>query len=455
MIVRPLPYYNDSSIYFEVIKDKPYAVYLDSCADSIESGRYDIISASPIKKIHSKNGVTNVTSAGKVTSYTTNPFEVLEEHINKNPSLPEGVPDLPFFGGAIGYFAYDLGRTLETIPNAIKDDLLLPDMEVGIYDWAIIVDHQQHKTHFVGEQISDYHKKLIAEITTQTKPITRAIKSEFTLTSPHKWCASREEYNESIKKIQQYIYKGDCYQVNFAQRLSAEFIGSDWQLYKTLRKHNPAPYSAYFKGEEISVLSCSPEQFVSLAGTKVTAKPIKGTIERNSCEYEDLNQADILKQCEKNRAENLMIVDLLRNDLGKVCKPGSIKVPKLFEIESYENIHHLVSTITGEIKTPNSAIDLLKQCFPGGSITGAPKIRAMEIIEELEKHRRGVYCGAIGYISSHGAMNTNIAIRTAVTKNNSIHYWAGGGIVADSEANSEYQEMLTKSSAFLSGIESS
>ncbi len=454
MIVRPLPYYRDSSIYFEVIKDKPYAVYLDSCADSIESGRYDIISASPVKKIHSKNGVTNVTCAGKVTSYISNPFEVLAEHLNHNLSLPEGIPDLPFFGGAIGYFSYDLGRTLEKVPNTIKDDLLLPDMEVGIYDWAIIVDHQEHKTHFVCEQLREYYKKLIAEITTQTKPVPRTIKRDFTLTSEPKWCASRDEYNQAIDKIKQYILDGDCYQVNYTQRISADFIGTNWQIYKALRKHNPAPYSAFFKGDEISVLSCSPEQFVSLSGTEVTTKPIKGTIERNSCAHEDLNQADILKQSAKNRAENLMIVDLLRNDLGKVCKPGSIKVPKLFEIESYENIHHLVSTITGEIEPSNSAVDLLKQCFPGGSITGAPKIRAMEIIEELEKHRRGVYCGSIGYISNHGSMNTNIAIRTAVTKNNSIHYWAGGGIVADSEANSEYQEMLTKSSAFLSGIES-
>ncbi len=454
MIVRPLPYYKDSSIYFEVVKDKPYAVYLDSCADSIDSGRYDIITASPIKKIHSKNGVTNVTFKGKVTSYISNPFDVLEEHINKNISLPEDVSHLPFYGGAIGYFSYDLGRTLESVPNAIRDDLLLPDMEVGIYEWAIIIDHQEQKTHFVCEQFKEYLKKLVAEVTTQTKPITRTIKREFTLTSNPEWCASRAEYNQAIEKIKQYILDGDCYQVNYTQRISAGYIGSNWQIYKALRKHNPAPYSAFFKGDEISVLSCSPEQFVSLSGTKVTTKPIKGTIGRDNCELKDSNQADILKQSIKNRAENLMIVDLLRNDLGKVCKPGSIKVPKLFEIESYENIHHLVSTVTGEIKTSNSAVDLLKQCFPGGSITGAPKIRAMEVIEELEKHRRGVYCGSIGYISSHGSMNTNIAIRTAVTKNNSIHYWAGGGIVADSEADSEYQEMLTKSSAFLNGLES-
>lgn len=450
--VKQLPYLKDSTVYFETIKSKPYPVFLDSCADTIDSGRYDIIAAEPVKKVKSKNGTIIISQQNCTTELDGDAFEILNEELGPRLEIDSSLPKLPFYGGAIGYFSYDLGRTLEDIPNQITDDLQIPDMEIGIYSWAIIVDHQEQKTYFTCIKDTEYLSKLYAEITSlcnSSKTIDKTIISEFTIADSPKWNSTEEDYLESINRIKQYILDGDCYQVNFTQRISTYYMGSEWKLYKELRRCNPAPYSAYLKTDDLTILSSSPEQFIELSGNKVITKPIKGTVKRSGCEEQDKIKANELVNCAKNRAENLMIVDLLRNDLGKVCKPGSIKAEKLFDIESFENIHHLVSTITGTIENDKTALDVIKCCFPGGSITGAPKIRAMEIIEELEKQRRGIYCGAIGYISFDGSMNTNIAIRTAVAKNNTLHYWAGGGIVADSDPESEHEEMLTKSSAFL------
>ena len=457
MIAKPLPYFQDSTVYFDAIKAKPHAVFLDSCADSIDTGQYDIIAAEPEKWIKCKNGTGFIKTRAGVEELDTDSFALLSEELSKvqeiGNDLPGLLPDLPFYGGAIGYFSYDLGRSLEQIPTIIKDELSIPDMEMGIYHWAIVVDHNAQESFFLSIYNSEYIKKLYAEITTlctSSTDIENSVISTFDLVDHPVWGVSRPEYTNNINKIKQYIFDGDCYQVNYAQRVSAHYIGSEWSLYKQMRKLNPAPYSAYICADEMNIISCSPEQFVSLNGATVSTKPIKGTVKRSNCTAQDKELATELLNCEKNRAENLMIVDLLRNDLGKVCQPGSIKVSKLFDIESFENIHHLVSTVTGKINSNSTAIDLIKSCFPGGSITGAPKIRAMEIIEELEQSRRGVYCGSIGFISFNGTMNTNIAIRTAITKNNTIYYWAGGGIVADSDADSEYEEVLTKSSAFLS-----
>ncbi len=452
MIVRNLPYLKNSSVYFETIISKPYPVFLDSCADTIDSGRYDIIAAEPNKWVKSKNGKILISDTQDSNKIIGDSFETVRNELGPPIQINDNLPKLPFYGGAIGYFSYDLGRCLEKIPDTINDDLLIPDMEFGIYNWAIVVDHQLQKTYFVCNKDSEYIKRLIAEISTictASQSLEKSIRNDFNLVDEPKWNTEKNKYLQQINRIKRYIYDGDCYQVNFTKRLSAHYMGPEWDLYKDLRKHNPAPFSAFIKTKDITLLSCSPEQFIELDKDKVTTKPIKGTVRRSICDKQDQINAEDLLNCTKNRAENLMIVDLLRNDLGKVCKPGSIKVNKLFNIESFENIHHLVSTITGSIKTNYTAIDVIKNCFPGGSITGAPKIRAMEIIEELESHRRGIYCGSIGYISFDGNMNTNIAIRTAVTKNNTIYYWAGGGIVADSDPAAEYDEALTKSSAFL------
>jgi para-aminobenzoate synthetase component 1 len=264
---------------------------------------------------------------------------------------------------------------------------------------------------------------------------------------------SRQQYASAFARAQQYIQAGDCYQINLAQRFSSRFQGDPWQAYRQLREVAAAPFSAYMQHDDMALMSLSPERFLKVDGSTVTTSPIKGTIGRGNDAQSDQQLAKQLLLSEKDRAENLMIVDLLRNDLGKSCKPGSIKVEQLFELQSFETVHHLVSTITGELDSGQHALDLLAACFPGGSITGAPKIRAMEIIEQLEPDRRAVYCGSIGYISYDGQMDTNIAIRTFLCEQHSIHCWAGGGIVADSRCEAEYQECLSKIARFMKNLE--
>ena len=265
----------------------------------------------------------------------------------------------------------------------------------------------------------------------------------------------KASYIEKFEQVQQYLLSGDCYQINLAQRFSAQYQGDEFQAYCALRTANKAPFSAFMQLDNAAILSVSPERFLQCKKGKVQSKPIKGTMPRNENKSLDAKNAQILANSIKDRAENLMIVDLLRNDISKVCKPNSVVVPKLFDIESFPAVHHLVSTVEGELEVQYNASDLLRGAFPGGSITGAPKIRAMEIIEQLEPHRRSVYCGSIGYISSCGTMDTSITIRTLICEknttrestnplSNNIYCWAGGGLVADSIAKSEYQETFDK-----------
>jgi para-aminobenzoate synthetase component 1 len=258
---------------------------------------------------------------------------------------------------------------------------------------------------------------------------------------------SRSEYQNRFERIQSYILEGDCYQVNFAQSFEAEVEGDPWAAYRRLRRINPAPFSAYLETPHGSVLCSSPERFLRLQKRWVQTRPIKGTARRRDDPAADRRMAEGLAASDKDRAENLMIVDLLRNDLGKVCRTGSVEVTGLFEIESFARVHHLVSTIEGILAAGEDALSLLRACFPGGSITGAPKLRAMQIIEELEGRRRGVYCGAVGYIGFEGGMDTNIAIRTLVVRQNRLRFWSGGGIVYDSRVDAEYQESLDKAAA--------
>jgi para-aminobenzoate synthetase component 1 len=279
--------------------------------------------------------------------------------------------------------------------------------------------------------------------------------STFHLNGELKCNFPEQAYYQAFDKIQHYIREGDCYQVNLAKRYEIETLGEPWEAYQRLRHLNAAPFSAYFSTENLTVMSSSPERLLKVKDQQVETKPIKGTRRRDLTDpQKDKAMADALQKSLKDRAENLMIVDLLRNDLGKVCKPGSIQVPKPFELESFATVHHLVSTITGTLAEKASAIALLRACFPGGSITGAPKLRAMEIIEELEPHRRGVYCGSIGYIGFDGNMDSNITIRTLVHSENRLRFWAGGGIVADSHADEEYQEAHDKAAAMIALIDS-
>jgi para-aminobenzoate synthetase component 1 len=327
-------------------------------------------------------------------------------------------------------------------------------MVVGLYDWALVVDHQTQSSWLVGAghdpRTRDRWQERVAQF--ECMPTRREegysfegrIESELT----------RTDYLRHIATIQHYIREGDCYQVNFAQRFRGRLQGEPWAAYRRLRQVNPAPYGAYLSNPLLTVLSSSPERFLGLSNGRVETRPIKGTAPRSTDPLRDEALRQGLAQSAKDRAENLMIVDLLRNDLGRVCRIGSVRVTKLFDIESFARVHHMVSTIEGELDSGRDALDLLRACFPGGSITGAPKRRAMEIIEELEDCRRGIYCGSIGYIGFDGTMDSNIAIRTLTVRDGELEFWAGGGIVADSQAAAEYQETLDKAAAILEALAS-
>jgi len=353
------------------------------------------------------------------------------------------LPELPFYGGAIGFVSYDYASVLERLPTHAQQDVSLPYFAFGFYSWAIIVDHLLQQSFFV----CCLHDKLAQEKflwlmdLLNASPLTNA---PFKLIQPFRSNLTFPEYQQRLTHIANYIHDGECYQINFAQRFAADYSGSSYSAYQYLQQHNPAPFSAYLHTPYGDILSCSPERFIKVHHKKVETKPIKGTRPRGKTIDEDKQYAQQLLNSEKDQAENLMIVDLMRNDLSKVCKPFSIKVPKLCELESFTNVHHLVSTIHGELTDDKNAIDILQACFPGGSITGTPKVRAMQIIDELEPHKRNIYCGSILYIDILGNMDSNIAIRTLLCQNNHIYVYGGGGIVADSDIEQEYQESINK-----------
>jgi len=444
-LIAPLPYFTDSAELFSVYADKAWAVFLDSGFPSSNQGRYDIIAADPVCTLVTHGEITEISCNGVSTKSTENPFDLVKQQLGLFSSF-KAIDDLPFNGGAIGYFSYDLARRLETLPAIAEDAEHIAEMAVGIYQWAVIVDHQLQRSYLVGQCDEQKRQDLIKQF---SQLPARQDEREFKVVSEIKSNMDRDFYIRAFNRIKHYLKEGDCYQVNLTQRFAAACEGDPWLAYRTLRKLNAAPFSCYLNLLEVQILSSSPERFLKLTDNAVETKPIKGTRPRKPDYAEDRQQIKNLEASVKDRAENLMIVDLLRNDIGKTCKSGSVKVPLLFDVESYATVHHLVSTVTGILADDRHALDLLKSCFPGGSITGAPKIRAMEIIEELEPNRRGVYCGAIGYIGFNGNMDTNIAIRTLVHSENTIRFWAGGGIVNDSVAEEEYQESFDKAAAML------
>ncbi len=444
-LIAPLPYFSDSSKLFSVCAAHPWAVFLDSGFPHSTQGRYDIIAAEPLCTLVTHGEITEITCNGVSTRSTENPFDLVKQQVSMFPDF-QSSNDLPFNGGAIGYFSYDLARRLEDLPANAQDAEHIAEMAVGIYPWAVIVDHMLKKSYLIGQCNQEKWQALIKRFTQ-----IQLVREEhtFNVLSDVESNMNKETYVHAFNRIKHYLKEGDCYQVNLAQRFVAACEGDPWVAYQTLRKLNAAPFSCYLNLPEVQILSSSPERFLKLTKGVVETKPIKGTRPRKQNYAEDQQQIQNLAASNKDRAENLMIVDLLRNDIGKTCQNGSVKVPKLFDVESYATVHHLVSTVTGRLEENNRALDLLKSCFPGGSITGAPKIRAMEVIEELEPNRRGVYCGAIGYIGFNGNMDTNIAIRTLVHSDSTIRFWAGGGIVNDSIVEEEYQESFDKAAAML------
>lgn len=453
-----LPYFADSAALFSAWADQPWAVFLDSGHPSSHQGRYDIIAAEPLCTLVTQGGDTTISAPNGITHSPGDPFLLLKGQLqaySANIADSHNGQELPFNGGAIGYFSYDLARRLEHLPVIAEDAEHIAEMAVGIYPWAVIVDHHRQQSTLIAQGLdTQAHTRLLEKFSALPPPKNQG---QFAVLGDIKPNMDKAYYAQAFQRIKQYLKEGDCYQVNLTQRFSAACEGNPWLAYQRLRQLNAAPFSGYLNLPEVRILSSSPERFLKLRDGHVETKPIKGTRPRKADPDEDRQQIGQLENSPKDRAENLMIVDLLRNDIGKTCKNGSVKVPKLFAVESYTTVHHLVSTVTGELAGQQHALDLLRSCFPGGSITGAPKIRAMEVIEELEPHRRGVYCGSIAYIGFDGNMDSNIAIRTLVHSHNgktdSIRFWAGGGIVNDSVLDEEYQECFDKAAALINVLE--
>ena len=433
--------------YFSSLSSRPWAMLLHSGFAEHPHNRFDIVVAQPRATLVTRGQTTVINEGETVITSDADPLTLVHQQLARFNLHPQPHPHLPFLGGALGLFGYDLGRRFESLPSRADADIALPDMAVGIYDWALIVDHQRRQVSLFSY---DDPQARLAWLEAQAEPVAET----FTLTSAWRSNMSREEYGEKFRQIQAWLHSGDCYQVNLAQRFTASYRGDEWQAFRQLNRANRAPFSAFIRLDEGAVLSLSPERFIQLRQGEIQTRPIKGTLPRLTDPEQDALQAQKLANSPKDRAENLMIVDLMRNDIGRVAAPGSVRVPELFVVEPFPAVHHLVSTVTARLPSHLHAADLLRAAFPGGSITGAPKVRAMEIIDELEPQRRNAWCGSIGYLSFCGNMDTSITIRTLTAWQGQLYCSAGGGIVADSNEAAEYQETFDKVNRILQQLES-
>ena len=457
--------YVDSANLFDKISDQPWAIMLDSGmveahTSPKDSKGYDVLAIKPHSTLVFDNDIMHFRSGAIRQTLLGDPIEILKAAIPVADNA--GEIDAPYLPGGIGYFSYDLARQFEGLPNLADDDEELPSMAIGVYYVVLVVDHRNDVSYLVQLGDSEETQKVVEEWT-ELVAIEASFaddedstddSNEFSL-HPEQYgglvCGLLEEsmnhevYRKCFDRVQEYILEGDCYQINLTKRFTVAATGDPWITYRFLRQISPAPYGAYLNLPFAQVLSNSPESFIQCRDRQVVTSPIKGTRARvlNDLVVDEAISSG-LQNSEKDRAENLMIVDLMRNDLSRCCELHSVKVPALFELHSFANVHHLISTITGVLRSELHSLDLLRSCFPGGSITGAPKIRAMEIIEELEPDRRGLYCGAIGYIGCDGSLETNIAIRTIVYKDGVVRYSAGGGIINESKVDAEYQELIDK-----------
>lgn len=445
--LQELPYVPDSCALFERLRDLPGAVFLDSGFPHCATGRYDILTALPLAPAPAPPA--EPASEDACREYFRELQDFHELHFAG--TLP-AAPDIPFCGGILGVIGYNMGNGLHGIAGNRSRTSTAAALHA--YDWCVVQDHLLRRAVLVWQPGIDSARRREVLSRLQHASVTRgpafALRGSFTSN------VTATQYRSAFERIQAYILAGDCYQVNLAQRFSAPCAGDPWQAYTDLRQVAATPFSAFVSlGEQSAVMSLSPERFLSLHGRRVETSPIKGTRPRYADPHSDARALHELRHSEKDRAENLMIVDLLRNDLGRNCLPGSIQVDRLFEIQSFSAVHHLVSTVVGELAPRSSVWELLRDSFPGGSITGAPKRRAMQIIAELETHPRQVYCGSILYVSADGRMDSNIAIRTLLCEAGQIHCWGGGGIVADSQWQREYRETFDKVGGLLSALEQS
>ena len=443
---------------------RPYSFFLDSVAGQFNGARYSFLGSDPFLLFTCTGRDITLVQNGREQRLREDPFDAIKRLVGSfTVASAAGLP--PFTGGAVGYFGYDLARVIETIPEKARDDITVPDCCLGFYSASIIIDHHQRKVWIASSGLPEETPSLQrARARDEIERITSLLSAD---SAPPRACSGksapgpsaalqsqfdRHSYGQAIAAAKHYIAEGDIYQVNLSQRFSCPASISPLALFNKLRTVSPAPFGAFFNGVDHHIICSSPERFLRISGSRVETRPIKGTRPRGATPDEDRQLGDELLASAKDRAELIMIVDLERNDLGRVCRFGSVYPAELVSLETHPVVHHLVSTIRGELDDGREHVDCLRACFPGGSITGAPKIRAMEIIEELEPCRRKVYTGSLGYIGFNGESDLNILIRTILHAHDSYYFHVGGGIVADSQPDLEYEETLHKGRGIMEAL---
>ena len=447
---------------FMKLGDNDYSYLLESVEQGQQVGRYSFIGIDYHGLVRCKDNQLQIVDKEENlidSKETANPVDDLEEILDEYQAVE--IEDLPmFYGGAVGYLGYDVVQYFEDIPQTSKDDLEVPEMLFVLSDTVLIFDHLHHNMKVVtnvkvGEDPeADYQagiKKIEAVIERlETAQISSTQEEEKELRAQSNM--TKEEFMSSIEKIKDYIEAGDIFQTVFSQRLEVPIESDSFSIYRELRRLNPSPYMYYLNFGDFNLVGSSPELLVRVEDDEVETRPIAGTRKRGSNKAEDKELAQDLLGDEKERAEHTMLVDLGRNDIGRVSEYGTVDVTELMEVEYYSHVMHLVSNVTGELSSDDDIYSALEACFPAGTVSGAPKIRAMEIIDELEPTRRGPYAGSIGYFSYSGNLDSCITIRTILTKDSKAYVQAGAGIVADSDPESEYEETLNKASALLEAV---
>lgn len=438
MLITKIPYRLDSTSYYEQIRHLDWPIFFDSCyqpdREKSQYARYDIISADPFIKITSDLNSIKVSEKNKVFHTNEDGLRVVENYINK---YSKEYSEIPFIGGAIGYCSYEMNE----INN---EDFNLPKISMGIYDWALIVDHFLQEAYLVTTNSDEDTAKNWSNYTKLLNDIEVKESNKFVVKNEIEDKLNFEGYRKKFNAVIDFLKEGDCYQINLSKQYKVQVEGDSWQFYKKFRNSNKSRYMAFLDFSDFEIISGSPERFIQVKNNEVNTRPIKGTTGRHKDLVVDQKKAQALRESIKDQSENLMIVDLLRNDLSQNCDVGSIKVSELFELESYPNVHHLVSTIKGNLKKQSNMIQLFSDSFPGGSITGAPKIRAMEIIRELEEHHRELYCGSVVYFSFNRSMDSNIAIRSLFRKDDHLYFYSGGALTISSNDKDEFQEIEDK-----------
>ena len=450
------------SAFLAVAAREPYSFLLESVERGEQVGRYTFLGSRPYMKVEGRSGHIVIERGRSKERRTGNPFQVMKSMLRGyRGAIMPGLP--PFTGGAVGYFAYDAVRQLERIGEHANDDLNVPDCVLMFFDRLLAFDHVRHEIQIIAtadvsrESPRRSYDRAVADITKIERKLARGVVRTAAKAKPEKLkvksSATREQFISAVRRAKDYIAAGDIFQVVLSQRMDFVPGTSAFDIYRALRTVNPSPYLYFLRMGDTSVLGSSPEMLVRVTGRKLEYRPIAGTHPRGKDEGDDHDLEQQMLHDEKERAEHVMLVDLGRNDLGRVSEYGSVKVKELMYVERYSHVMHMVSALEGRLRKDVDAIDAFAACFPAGTLTGAPKVRAMQIIEELEPVRRGVYGGSVLYADFAGNLDSCIAIRTMLMKGERAYVQAGAGIVADSDPESEYRECMNKAQALLRAVE--